>query len=153
MGVYSGHIVSFRDYKNVKKERKWKWSRFSCVWFFAAPWTAARQAPSSMGFSRQEYWSGWPMPSTRRSSQGSTQGSNLLLLRLLHWQADSLSLAPSGKPQNNTHQWNDLNYWYLQYECNLNNVMLTEKKKETKNIYDNIYFKYSKKALKLGSDY
>ena len=41
----------------------------------------------------------------------------------------------------------------MQYECNLNNVMLTEKKKETKNIYDNIYFKYSKKALKLGSDY
>ena len=33
-------------------------SRFSCFQLFATPWTAARQAPLSMGFSRQEYWSG-----------------------------------------------------------------------------------------------
>ena len=30
----------------------------SCVQFFATPWTVARQAPLSMGFYRQEYWSG-----------------------------------------------------------------------------------------------
>jgi len=30
---------------------------------FEAPWTAAYQAPPSMGFSRQEYWSGVPLPS------------------------------------------------------------------------------------------
>ena len=35
----------------------------SHVWLFATPWTAAYQAPSSMGFSRQEYWSGVPLPS------------------------------------------------------------------------------------------
>ena len=35
----------------------------SPVQFFAAPWTAAYQAPPSMGFSRQEYWSGLPFPS------------------------------------------------------------------------------------------
>ena len=29
----------------------------------ATPWTAAHQAPPSMGFSRQEYWSGVPLPS------------------------------------------------------------------------------------------
>ena len=29
----------------------------------AFPWTAARQAPLSVGFSRQEYWSGWTFPS------------------------------------------------------------------------------------------
>ena len=34
----------------------------SCVRFFATPWTVARQAPLSMGFSRQEYWSGLPCP-------------------------------------------------------------------------------------------
>ena len=33
--------------------------------FFATPWTAAYQAPPSMGFSRQEYWSGVPLPSQR----------------------------------------------------------------------------------------
>ena len=35
---------------------------FSRVWPFATLWTTARQAPSSMGFFRQEYWSGLPCP-------------------------------------------------------------------------------------------
>ena len=34
----------------------------SCVWLFVTPWTVARQSPLSMGFSRQEYWSGFPFP-------------------------------------------------------------------------------------------
>ena len=37
-------------------------SCFSCVRLFAAPWIVARQAPLSIGFSRQEYWSGLPCP-------------------------------------------------------------------------------------------
>ena len=37
-------------------------SRFSCICFFATPWTVTCQAPLSMGFSRQEYWSGLPFP-------------------------------------------------------------------------------------------
>ena len=37
-------------------------SGFSCVQLFVTPWTVARQAPLSTGFSRQEYWSGWPCP-------------------------------------------------------------------------------------------
>ena len=35
----------------------------SLVWLLATPWTAAHQAPPSMGFSRQECWSGVPLPS------------------------------------------------------------------------------------------
>ena len=44
---------------------KWKVEVKSCsrVWLFATPWTAAYQAPPSMGFSKQEYWSGVPLPS------------------------------------------------------------------------------------------
>ena len=38
-------------------------SHFSHVWLFMTPWTVARQGPPSMGFSRQEYWSGLPCPS------------------------------------------------------------------------------------------
>ena len=38
-------------------------SRFSRVSPFVTPWAAARQAPLSMGFSRQEYWSELPFPS------------------------------------------------------------------------------------------
>ena len=45
----------------------WKWKvkvkSLSCVRPLATPWTAAFQAPLSMGFSRQEYWSGVPLPS------------------------------------------------------------------------------------------
>ena len=36
----------------------------NCVWLFVAPWTVAHQAPRSMGFSRQEYWSGLPFPTS-----------------------------------------------------------------------------------------
>ena len=45
----------------------WKWKvkgkSLSHVRLLATPWTAAYQAPLSMGFSRQEYWSGLPLPS------------------------------------------------------------------------------------------
>ena len=37
-------------------------SYFSCVQLFVTLWTVARQAPLSMGFSRQEYWNGLPCP-------------------------------------------------------------------------------------------
>ena len=45
--------------------RKWKVKvkSLSRIWFLATPWTAAYQASPSMGFSRQEYWSGVPLPS------------------------------------------------------------------------------------------
>ena len=45
----------------------WKWKvkvkLLSHVWLFETWWTAAYEAPPSMGFSRQEYWSGVPSPS------------------------------------------------------------------------------------------
>ena len=41
----------------------WVLSCFSRVQLFDTPWTVACQAPLSMGFSRQEYWSGLPLPS------------------------------------------------------------------------------------------
>ena len=42
-------------------------SHFSRIRLCATPWTAACQAPPSMGFSRQEYWSGVPLPSPKYS--------------------------------------------------------------------------------------
>ena len=64
----------------------------SRVQLFVTSWTVARQAPLSMGFSRQELWSGLPFPSP---GVFPTQGLNP---RLLPWQADSLASAPPGKP-------------------------------------------------------
>ena len=51
----------------ISLSNAWKWkvkvTSLSRVRLLATPWTAAYQAPPSMGFSRQEYWSGVPLPS------------------------------------------------------------------------------------------
>ena len=67
-------------------------SCFSCVQLFAALWAIAHQAPLSMGFSRQGYWSPPPWDL-------SDPGSNLRFFHL-HWQVGSLPLMPPGKPNN-----------------------------------------------------
>ena len=63
----------------------------SHVRLFFTPWTAAHQAPLSMGCSRQEYWSRFLFPPPRDLR-------NTSLLYLLHWQADSLPLCHLGNP-------------------------------------------------------
>ena len=45
----------------------------------ATPWTAAYQAPPSVGFSRQEYWSGVPLPSPVNETKPHQSGVNHLL--------------------------------------------------------------------------
>ena len=50
----------------------------SHVRFFTTPWTAAHQAPPSMGFSRQEYWSGVPSPSPSAGGHKHLVGSTFL---------------------------------------------------------------------------
>ena len=51
----------------ISFSNEWKWKvkvkSLSRVWLLATPWTAAYQAPPTMGFSGQEYWSGVPLPS------------------------------------------------------------------------------------------
>ena len=55
------------EWAAISFSNAWKWKvkvkLLSRVWPSAIPWTAAFQAPPSMGFSRQEYWSGVPLPS------------------------------------------------------------------------------------------
>ena len=51
----------------ITRSRKVKVKSLSCVQFFVTPWTVAYHAPPSIGFSRQEYWSGLPFPSPTRS--------------------------------------------------------------------------------------
>ena len=97
--------ISSRDCLEVKS--------FSRVRFFVTPWTVACQAPLSMGFSRQEYWSGLPCPSPgdlpdpgikahwRQALQPlSHQGSqDLLNQKLMEWaQKTSFLPSPSGVP-------------------------------------------------------
>ena len=61
--VQKGKMVAWGGLTNSwEKKRKWKW-RCCHVQLFVTPWTAVYQAPLSMGFSRQEYRSGLPLPS------------------------------------------------------------------------------------------
>ena len=69
----------------------------SCVQLFATPWTVAHQAPPSMGFSRQEYWSGLPFPSPGDLPNTGIEPRSPAL------QADALISEPPGKPQ-----WSDM---------------------------------------------
>jgi len=59
---------------------------------FATPWTIARQAPLSMNFSRQEYWSGLPFPPPGDLLNPGIQPRSPALQR------DFLSSEPAGKP-------------------------------------------------------
>ena len=65
----------------------------SCL--FVTPWTLALQAPLSLRFSRQEYWSRLPFPSPEDLPNAGTEH----LLCLLNWQVGSSPLVPPGKPQ------------------------------------------------------
>ena len=66
------------------------------VRLFETPWTVARQVPLSMGFSKQEYWSGLPCPLSGDLPDPGLEPVSLT--SNLHWQAGSLPLAPPGKP-------------------------------------------------------
>ena len=86
----SSHIFT-----KISKVRVCLLSLFSRV-RHCEPMDCSLPGSSSMGFSRQEYWSG-----LQALLQGifPTQGSNSHHLRLLHWQASSLPQVPPGKPQ------------------------------------------------------
>ena len=71
-------------------------SCFSHIWLFATLWTIARQAPLSMGFSRQEYWSGLLCPAPWDLSNLETEPTSLTSTWI---GMDSLPLGPIGKPQ------------------------------------------------------
>ena len=60
---YYRFVASFE----IKKGERERVKLLSRVWLFATPWTVgAYYAPLSMGFSRQEYWSGLPVPSPKK---------------------------------------------------------------------------------------
>ena len=64
----------------------------SRVRLFVTPWTVAYEAPLSMEFSRQEYWSGLPYPSPGDLPNPGIEPSSPA------WQADALPSEPAGKP-------------------------------------------------------
>ena len=74
---------------------KVKVKSLSPVQLFAVPWTVVYQASLSMGFSRQEYWSGLPFPSPGDLPNPGVEPRSPAL------QADALPSKPPGKPLSN----------------------------------------------------
>ena len=92
-----GHLLVKK--KKMKKQQqvpnikmKVKVKSLSPVRFFTTAWTVAHQAPLSMGFSRQEYWSGVPFPSPGHLPDPGIKPRSPAL------QADVLTSEPPGKP-------------------------------------------------------
>ena len=99
-------VVVYKVYRGRHSFTEWSQKDFLCVRgctcvcvpvcsitsvvIFAAPWTVAHQASLSIGFSRQEYWSGLPH-SPPRYLLGF--GIDLYLQHILHWQADIFTLS------------------------------------------------------------
>ena len=73
-----------------------------CPTLFATPWSVARQVPLSLGFSRQEYWSGLPFPSPGDPPEPGMESTPPAL------PVDSLPPEPQGSPYNqpNSHTLN-----------------------------------------------
>ena len=83
---------------------------FSCVWLFVTPCTIARQAPLSMGFSRQEYWSGLSCPPPGDLPDPGIGPTSLVSPAM---QVDSLPTQPPGKSGSGTESFNPLIQWLL----------------------------------------
>ena len=97
---------------DTEQEDKWvKWVKsLSRVRLFATPWTVAHQAPPSMGFSRQEHWSGLPFPSSGDLPNPGIKPWSATL------QANSLQSELPGKPQ--FHMWKMLvSEWVKSLSC------------------------------------
>ena len=81
-------------------------SRFSCVQFFATPWTVGYQGSLSMAFSRQEKWSGLPHPPPRNRSNSGIKPESLMSPALAQWVL--LPLVSPGKPINGSVQFSSV---------------------------------------------
>ena len=100
MRTYFLNWEPFKKVRNIisqktesRKGLKVKVKSLSRVRLFATPWTVAHQAPLSMGFSRQEYWSGLPFPSPGDLSNPGIEPRSPAL------QAGPLTSEPPGKPR------------------------------------------------------
>ena len=80
---------------------------FSRVWLFETPWTAACQAPLTMGFLRQEYCSGLPFLTLGNLPDPRIKPTSVVSPAL---QEDSLPLAPPVKPQINCTSMKNKNF-------------------------------------------
>jgi len=106
------------EWAAISFSNAWKWKvkvkSFSRVRPSVTPWTAAYQASPSMGFSRQEYWSGVPLPSPRYMY---TCGYGWFMLRFDRKQQNSVQQLSFNKKIKKTMSFRTSNLQYYQFYC------------------------------------
>ena len=125
-----------------------------CVWLFVTPWTVAQQAPLSMGFCRQEYWSGLPFPPPGNLPNPGIETESpvspalqavfcfFFLFFFYHWAArEVLSEINVHKLCNKTNQYLGWHYWKLEFSLWVSDVTLKMARKKNLGI-QNLTWKY-----------
>ena len=102
---------------------------------FATPWTVSRQAPLSVGFFRQEYWSGFAMPSSRGSSRLRNQTHASCIA------GGFFTSESPGKPHSE-------NYMKLKFQCRFLKVLLKHRHSHSFTCY--LWLKKKKESLTLA---
>ena len=106
-GQLQGNLNSFNYLEHSVLHYAWgEVKSLSRALLFAIPWTVAHQAPLSMGFSRQKYWSGLPFPSPGDLPDPGIKPRSPAL------EADALTSEPPGKPALPIH---DIIYFQVRY--------------------------------------
>ena len=90
-------------YSAIMTFKQVKW--LSRVRLFVTPWTVAHQAPPSMGFSRQEYWSGLPIPSPGNFPRDWTPVSHIPGRRFNRWATREAKMLNTSNHQGKTKIW------------------------------------------------
>ena len=123
----------------MHESEKWKWKvkvkSLSRVRLFVTPWTAAYQAPPPMGFSRQEYWSGLPLPSPGiglKKTKSLTEKDLLISMFI----PTLFILAKIWKQPSIHWQLNGEKKKYMVYMCN--KILLRHRKENKLAIYPNV---------------
>ena len=119
-GILQARIL---DWVAISFSNAWKWKvkvkSLSHVRLLATPWTAAYQAPLSMGFSRQEYWSGVPSSSPMTNLDSVLKSTDITLPTKIHRVESSDKMWSTG----------DRNGKPFQYSCLENSMNSIERQK------------------------
>ena len=140
MNACSGTIQNSekRKQSNVHQKNMWYIHRteyqsevksLSRVRLFVTQWTVAHQVPASMGFARQEYWSGLPLPSPGDLPDPGMEPRSPTL------QADALTSEPPGKPNRIVFNHKKKSTAMCHSRMSFENTILSERNQIPKNTY------------------
>ena len=118
---------------------------FSYVQLFATPWTATYQTPPSVGFSRQEYWSGLPLPSPSKCSTWMESQNDRMISVCFQGKPFNITVIQAYVPTSNAESWSWMVLWRrtrpsranIQKKCPFHYRGLECKSRKSRNTWSN----------------